>query len=75
MQTTVVSYIDEETDFIGLVDVRDPNGITVFLAWQSLDIDLAPKGVLIPDWRRTIFMALFENKVWAVRDLNPRPFD
>ena len=56
MQTRVVSYMDEETDFIGLVDVRDPSGIPVFLAWQSLDIDPAPKGVLIPDWRRTILM-------------------
>jgi hypothetical protein len=32
--TTFQNYLEEEVDFVGLLEVRDIDGVTVFLAWQ-----------------------------------------
>lgn len=37
--TTFTNYLEEEVEFIGILEVRDGNGVSLVLAWQSAAVE------------------------------------
>ena len=36
--TTFTNYLEEEVEFVGIIEVRDTDGVTELLAWQSATV-------------------------------------
>lgn len=69
LTTTIVNNVEENTPFVGLVEVRDSNDVTTYLAWQT--------GELSPNGRANIglswtpdFSGVYTVRTFVITDLD-----
>jgi hypothetical protein len=50
IMTTLLSNSQADINFVGIIEIRDPHGVTVFLAWQSGTIGLDGNKTIGASW-------------------------
>ena len=66
--TTFRSYLEEETNCICIIEVRDEAGITVFLAWQSGKIKPLGNHTIGVSWLAQEPAGYYQSRVFAFED-------
>ena len=65
--TTLLSNSQEDIDFVGLLEIRDPHGVTVFLAWQSGTIKSEGNKTIGASWV-VPQLSDYQSRVFVVTD-------
>jgi hypothetical protein len=67
IMTTLSSNSQEDIDFVGLLEIRDPHGVTVFLAWQSGTIKSEGNKTIGASWV-VPQLSDYQSRVFVVTD-------
>ena len=72
IMTTLLSNSQEDINFVGILEIRDPHGVTVFLAWQSGTIGLDGNKTIGASWV-VPQLSDYESRIFVITDFeNPQ---
>jgi hypothetical protein len=74
LTTTFYSVFEEKVDFVGIIEVRDTNGVTVSLSWQTGSIEPQGNKTIGVSWLVPQSTA-YQSRAFAISDFeHPRVF-